>query len=88
MKTGSGQKQSASRQKRQASKKEPVSKKGGACKAKGAGASAKRGISVQQGAGATAPVVYQTLRERVDAVEANVGQTVSLKDFLKSNGWS
>ena len=34
-----------------------------------------------------APVVYQTLREQVDAVNTNVGATESLSDFLASTDW-
>ncbi len=83
-KTKSARKQSTSKQRKSAAKKtqaESAAKKATSGKAK-----AK--ISVQRGAGATAPVVYQTLRERVEAVNTNVGDTLSHKDFLKSNGWS
>jgi hypothetical protein len=44
-------------------------------------------ISLGRGTASTAPVVYQTLRERIAAVDANVGATEDLKDFRKSTGW-
>jgi len=44
-------------------------------------------LSVRRGAASTAPVVYQTLRERIDAVDQNVGSTENLSDFLASTGW-
>jgi hypothetical protein len=43
--------------------------------------------AMQRGASATAPVVYQTIRERVEAVDSNIGTTQTLSDFLKSSGW-
>lgn len=87
-KTGSTKRQAASRPKKAASKKNVTGKGGGAGKAKAASATSQARASVQRGAGATAPVVYQTLRDRVAAADANIGETVSLSDFLKSNGWS
>jgi hypothetical protein len=84
-------------QKRAATKRKSAPAKGAskgrsavAGKAKGAAASAKAktAVSAQRAAGATAPVVYQTLREKVDAVDSNVGTTLTLSDFLKSSGWS
>ena len=47
----------------------------------------KKKASTPRGASSTAPVVYQTLREKVAAVEKNIGKTQSLKDFLDSAGW-
>lgn len=47
----------------------------------------KKKVSTPRGASSTAPVVYQTLRERAAAVEKNIGKTQSLKDFLDSAGW-
>ena len=47
----------------------------------------KKKASTPKGASSTAPVVYQTLRERAAAVEKNIGKTQSLKDFLDSAGW-
>lgn len=44
-------------------------------------------ISLGRGAASTAPVVYQSLRERIDAVDTNVGATEDLTDFYKSTGW-
>lgn len=46
-----------------------------------------KGISLGRGSASTAPVVYQTLRERIDAVDTNVGSTENLSDFLESTGW-
>lgn len=88
-KTDSAQRQAASRQKKAAPKKNVSSKRVSVDKSKvKADATSRERASVRRGAGATAPVVYQTLRDKVAAVEANVGQTISLSDFLKSNGWS
>ena len=47
----------------------------------------KKKTLTPRGASSTAPVVYQTLREKVAAVEKNIGKTQSLKDFLDSAGW-
>lgn len=78
--------------KRSAAKKK-ASKKGyagivkSAAKSKTVSAKKKGLLSVQRGAASTAPVVYQTLRERIDAVDKNVGSTENLSDFLASTGW-
>jgi hypothetical protein len=48
---------------------------------------ARKKASTPRGSSSTAPVVYQTLRERVAAVEKNIGQKQTLKDFLDSVGW-
>lgn len=87
-KSKSTRRQSASKSKNFASKSVSAVKKGGGSKSKSASTRTKADVSVQRGAGATAPVVYQTLRERVAAVNANVGETRTLSDFLKSSGWS
>ena len=47
----------------------------------------KAGSSKARGAASTAPVVYQTLRERIAAVEENVGQTETLSKFITTIGW-
>ena len=47
----------------------------------------KKKASSPQGAYSTAPVVYQTLREKVAAVEKNIGQKQTLREFLDSVGW-
>ena len=48
---------------------------------------AKKKASTPRGSSSIAPVVYQTLREKVAAVEKNIGQKQTLKDFLDSVGW-
>lgn len=47
----------------------------------------KKKASTPRGSSSTAPVVYQTLREKVAAVEKNIGQKQTLKEFLDSVGW-
>lgn len=44
-------------------------------------------IPLRRGASSTVPVVYQTLREKIAAVNTNVGATENLSDFIKSTGW-
>ena len=87
-KTKSAQKQAASKSKNTAAKGASARKAGSAERSKTASTKTKTGVSVARGASATAPVVYQTLREQVAAVDSNVGTTQSLSDFLKSSGWS
>lgn len=84
MTTKSTRKRSAS--KSSSSGKRAAAKKGSS-KSKAAAKSMRRTISIPSGASATAPVVYQTLRERVTAVDTNIGSTEKLSDFLKSSGW-
>lgn len=77
-------------QKRSAAKKKAPARrsasKGGTFKSK---ASKKMKVQIfsKRRSASTAPVVYQTLRERVDAVDTNVGSTENLSDFLESAGW-
>ena len=82
---------SKSTQKRSASKKKSSVKRGAVKAAskssKGASKRMKSAVSARRGAVSTAPVVYQTLREQVDAVNTNVGATESLGDFLASTDW-
>ena len=47
----------------------------------------KSGAPARRHVASVAPVVYQTLREQVDAVNTNVGATENLKDFLASTEW-
>ena len=57
-------------------------------KLKGAvGKGSKKKASTPRGSSSTAPVVYKTLRERVAAVEKNMGKTQTLREFLDSVGW-
>ena len=87
-KSTSAKRSAASKTKTSASKKVSARKGGSAGKSKAASSKVKKSISIAYGAGATAPVVYQTLREKVAAVDSNVGSTQTLSDFLKSSGWS
>ena len=59
-----------------------------ASKSRAATKKKSRAISMKQGSGSTAPVVYRTLREKVAAVEANIGTTERLGDFLADAGWN
>jgi sorbitol-specific phosphotransferase system component IIBC len=83
-KTKSAQKQTASKSKTGPAK----GKRQSAGKSRAVGAKARTVTPAQPGTGATAPVVYNTLRERIEAVDSNVGTTLPLSDFLKSSGWS
>lgn len=66
---------------------EPVKFDSTALKGSALAKGTKKKAATPGGASSTAPVVYQTLRERVAAVEKNIGQKQTLKEFLDSVGW-
>ena len=81
---------SKSTQKRSASKKTSSVKRAAAAaskSSKGTSKKMKSAVATRRAVASTAPVVYQTLREQVDAVNTNVGATESLGDFLASTDW-